>query len=139
MKFIRWSLRAGGIFNLVMGLVLFSNDLLGAFFRLAMRLEASLFSNVFILVFPENPVHQLLIHGFGAAALILGALLIYSARDPRQYLPVIFVDGLGRLIYGNLMVIYVLRFHLMSTMLFFAGIELAFALIYIYISWRLTA
>lgn len=139
MKWIRWFLIAGGVFNLVMGLVFFSNRLLESFFRLAMRVEVALFSNVYILVFPENPVHQLLIHGFGAAALILGAMLIYSARDPRHYLPFIFIDGLGRLLYGNVMAIYVLRFHLMWTLLFFAGIELLFALVYIYISWRLTS
>jgi hypothetical protein len=131
---IRWSLILGGIFNLLMGLVFFSNSLLAAFFRAATRAEALLFSQTVVVAFPTDPLHQLLIHGFGASVMILGAVLIWSASDPERFLPFIFVDGLGRLFFGMLMLVYVFRFHLLRTIIFFAMLELTFAVLYLLIS-----
>jgi hypothetical protein len=137
MKFARRVLIAGGIFNTVMGLFFFSNELLEIFFRLAIYLESTVFRHAAMLPMPQNPAHLLLIHGFGAGALILGAMLIYSARDPQRYLPFICIDGLGRLLYGSLMVIYVFKYSLLWLMLSLAGIELFFAFAYIILSWRM--
>jgi len=91
-----------------------------------------------ILAFPNDPVHQLLIHGFGAGALILGATLLYSAREPRRFVPFIFLDGLGRLLYGSTMICYVLKYSLLWTILIFGIVELCFALVYLGSSWYLT-
>ncbi|HSP07004.1 MAG TPA: hypothetical protein VLR94_07485 [Acidobacteriota bacterium] len=138
MKFARSVLIAGGIFNSVMGLFFFNNVLLQFFLGLALQAEEAIFRHSAVIPFPQNPVHLLLIHGFGAAALILGAMLIYSARDPLRYLPFVFIDGLGRLLYGSLMVTYVLRYSLMWIMLVFALVELFFALVYLCLSWKLS-
>ena len=78
---LRWSLILGGLFNFVMGFVFFSNELMEQFFHIALRLETMLFSQSGVLVMPQDELHLLLIHGFGAAAMILGATLIYSVRD----------------------------------------------------------
>ena len=138
MALTRRLLIAGGIFNFVMGSLFLHGALLEFFFRGILWLEETVFRHPTLLPFPQNPVHLLLIHGFGAAALILGAMLVYSAKDPLRYLPFIFIDGLGRLLYGSLMLIFVLRYSLMKSILVFAVIELSFAIAYLIISWRLS-
>jgi len=117
---IRWSLILGGTFNFVMGLIFFSNRLLEGFFHFALRAEAALFSRTGNLVMPQDPAHLLLIHGFGAAAMILGVTLVWSARDPGRFLPFILIDGVGRFFFGTMMLV-----------------ELAFALLYVSISYIL--
>ena len=138
MKFARRILIAGGLFNAVMGLFFFNEELLRLFFRFALSVEETVFRHPAMLPFPQNPTHLLLIHGFGAAALILGATLIYSSRYPVRFLPFIFLDGLGRLLYGSLMVVSVLRYSLMWLILAFGIIELLFALSYLFLSWKLS-
>ena len=131
MQLVRWALVLGGMFNCTMGTFFFSDALLHRFFQFARATELTLFSRSATLVFPSDPVHLLLIHGFGAAAWILGATLVYSARDPVRYLVFILFDGMGRLVFGSLMVIYVFRFSLMATILVFGLIELAFGIAYL--------
>lgn len=138
MKFARGILIAGGVFNSVMGIFFFNNLLLGAFLRVSTVLEWSLFHNVARIPMIQDPVYLMLIHGFGAGALILGATLIISARDPHRYQPFIFVDGLGRLLYGSVMVTYVFRYALMKVILVLGLIELLFAVSYLYLSWKLS-
>lgn len=128
---LRWSLILGGLFNFMMGLVFFSNNLMEQFFHLALRLEIALFSRSGALVMPQDAIHLLLIHGFGAAAMILGATLLYSARDAVRFLPFIFIDGIGRFVFGTLMLVYVFRYQLPRVIALFAVLELAFAMIYI--------
>ena len=136
-RWIRWLLQFGGLFNLIMGLIFSNNRLLAGFFQTALWLENLIFSRTGILPFPQNPAHQLLIHGFGAGAMILGVTLLYSAREPVRFLPFIFVDALGRLLYGATMVFYVSRYSLPYVILIFAMIELSFAILYLILSWKL--
>ena len=131
MRAVRSALVLGGLFNAVMGSCFVSDSLLQRFLDFAKAAEHTLFSRNATVMFPTDPVHLLLIHGFGAAALILGATLIYSARNPLQYLMFIFFDGLGRLMFGVMMVVYVFRYSLMATILVFALIELTFAAVYL--------
>ncbi|HSE41159.1 MAG TPA: hypothetical protein VLH08_10390 [Acidobacteriota bacterium] len=137
-RWIRIFLQIGGIFNLVMGIIFFNNRLLANFFQLALWLEKIIFSRTGALPFPQNPAHLLLIHGFGAGAMILGATLLYSAREPVRFLPFILVDALGRLLFGTMMVIYVFRYSLLFMLLPFAAIELGLAVIYIIVCWKLS-
>src|SRR5262245_56327886 len=137
MAWTRWPLFLGGVFNFLMGLVFLTDRLLAGFLLLATRIEKTLFSREIVLGFPQDPVHLLLIHGFGAAALILGATLIYCSKNPRPFLAFIFLDGLGRLLYGGIMVDYVYEYSLPYTVLIFGGIELLFAFCYLFISWKL--
>ena len=90
------------------------------------------------LSFPSDPVHRLFIHGFGAAAVILGATLLYAFRNPGPLLPFILLDGLGRLLYACVMFYYVTAFSLMRTILLFGLLELTFAVIYIWgsVKWK---
>ena len=134
MRFVRLTLILGGLFNLSMGVIFSSNKLLQYFFRSSEGLEKMLFHREISLAFPTDPVHQLLIHGFGAGVVILGATLLYSAKDPQRLLPFIFLDGLGRLLYGVTMIKYIFEFSLPRTMLLFGFIELGFAFTYIWIS-----
>ena len=138
MKAARAVLVAGGLFNAVMGLFFFSTPLLDLFLRFSLQAEELIFHHAAMLPFPQNPVHLLLIHGFGAAALILGATLVYSARDPQRFQPFILIDALGRLMYGSLMITYVFRYSLMWIILVFGCIELFFALTYLLLSWKLS-
>jgi hypothetical protein len=131
MRAVRSALVLGGLFNAVMGSFFFSDSLLAKFLNFARTTELTLFSRHANLAFPSDPVHLLLIHGFGAAALILGATLVYSARNPMQYVMFIFFDGIGRLMFGVLMVVYVFRYSLLATILVFALIELTFAAVYL--------
>lgn len=137
LRLIRWLLILGGVFNTVMGFVFFTDSFLQSFLELASRLEWQIFSNSLSIPFPADPYHRMLIHGFGAAAMILGVTLIYSAREPACYLVFILIDGLGRVLFGSLMITYVLEYSLMKVILVFALLELAFALSYLGISWRL--
>lgn len=121
-----------------MGIIFFNNRLLSGFFQAALWMERAIFSRTGVLPFPQNPTHLLLIHGFGAGAMILGAALLYSAREPVRFLPFIFVDGLGRLLFGTMMVLYVFRYSLLNMLLPFAAIELTLAIIYLAISWKLS-
>jgi len=134
---IRWSLILGGTFNFVMGLIFFSNRLLEGFFHFALRAEAALFSRTGNLVMPQDPAHLLLIHGFGAAAMILGVTLVWSARDPGRFLPFILIDGVGRFFFGTMMLVYVFRYQLVRMIAVFGVVELAFALLYVSISYIL--
>jgi hypothetical protein len=136
-RWIRLLLQFGGWFNIVFGFVFFNNQLLAGFLRFALWLENLVFDRTGILPFPQNPVHQMLIHGFGAAAIIIGASLLVSASEPRRYLPFIFIDALGRLLYGAMMVLYVLRYSLPYVILIFATIELSFAILYLLLCWKL--
>jgi hypothetical protein len=137
MEWIRWPLFLGGVFNFVMGLVFLTDRLLAGFLVAATRMEKTLFSRDIVLLYPQDPVHLLLIHGFGAAALILGATLIYCSKNPRPYLGFIFLDGLGRLLFGSVMLDYVIEYSLPNTILVFAGIELLFAFCYLLIAYKL--
>jgi len=128
---MRWTLLLGGIFNFVMGLIFFSNRLVGLFLQTAVSLEASLFGRTAVMYVPQDPVHLMLIHGFGAAAMILGATLIVSFRDPVRYLMFILLDGFGRLLFGSMMVLYVFQFDLVRVILLFAVLELLLGLIYV--------
>ena len=128
---MRWTLLLGGIFNFGMGLIFFSNRFVGEFLQMAIRLEASLFGRAAVMFIPQDPVHLLLIHGFGAAAMILGATLIVSFRDPVRYLMFILLDGLGRLLFGSMMMMYVFQFDLVRVILLFAILELLLGLIYV--------
>jgi hypothetical protein len=128
---LRWSLVLGGVFNLLMGLIFFSTDLTKQFFHLASGWEAALFSRTALLAVPQDPLHLLLIHGFGAAAIILGATLIYSAQNPAGYRAFILIDGIGRFVFGTMMLTYVFRYQLPRVILLFGLVELTFALIYI--------
>jgi hypothetical protein len=137
MEWIRWPLFLGGVFNFVMGLVFLTDRLLAGFLVAATRMEKTLFSRDIVLLYPQDPVHLLLIHGFGAAALILGATLIYCSKNPMPYLGFIFLDGLGRLLFGSVMLDYVIEYSLPNTILIFAGIELLFAFCYLLIAYKL--
>ena len=137
MRLVRWLLVLGGVFNSVMGLVFFSDQLLRQFLVIATGLEAILFSRVASIPFPEDQTHRMLIHGFGAAAMILGATLICSSRNPARWTPFILVDGVGRLLFGGLMVSSVFAFSLMRIILSFAVLELFFAFSYLAIAWKL--
>lgn len=135
---MRWLLILGGLFNSVMGLVFFSDQLLQRFLALASRLEMTLFARLASIPFPEDPTHRMLIHGFGAAAMILGATLIYSSRAPSRWAAFILIDGVGRLLFGGLMVSFVLAYSLMMrVILAFAALELFFAFSYLGIAWKL--
>jgi hypothetical protein len=136
MRWIRFFLNFGGIFNGIMGLVFMSQPLLAAFFSFATMIEKKIFLHTTILPLPTNPIHLLLIHGFGAGALILGGTLLVSARDPIRYLPFIFIDALGRLLYGAMMLAFIFRFALMRFLLVFAGIELGLGIVYLIITWK---
>ncbi len=115
----------------MMGLIFFNDRLLAGFLQLALRAEYTLFSRSGLLFFPQDPVHLMLIHGFGAAALILGATLIYSYRDPLHYIAFILFDGVGRVLYGALMIIYVIRYALLLVILSFGVFELSLGIAYI--------
>ena len=137
MRFVRLTLLLGGLFNLTMGAIFFHNSLLSCFFSTTEAMERALWGKQAILIFPADPMHQLLIHGFGAGVMILGATLICSVRDPRRFLPFILLDGLGRLLYGATMIYYVLEYSLLKTIFAFGLIELAFAVSYLWASWYL--
>lgn len=128
---MRWTLLLGGIFNFVMGLIFFSNRFVGIFLQSAIRLEASLFGRTAVMFVPQDPVHMMLIHGFGAAAMILGATLMVSFRNPVRYLMFILIDGFGRLLFGSMMVLYVFQFDLVRVILLFAILELLLGLLYV--------
>ncbi|MCI0414727.1 hypothetical protein L0222_18270 [bacterium] len=132
MRVLRLSLYLGGLFNLTMGCIFLSNGLLEWFFLSAMALEKNIFGREVTLIFPSDPLHRLLIHGFGAGVLILGATLLYSAKDPRRLVSFIFFDGAGRLLFSVLMFYYVLTFSLPRTILIFGAVEFVLALIYIW-------
>jgi hypothetical protein len=136
-RFAKSVLIGGGLFNSIMGIVFLLDPLLADFFNLASRLESTLFHRLGSLAFPADPTIRMFIHGFGCGALILGITLIYSARDPLRYWFFILVDGLGRLVYGSLMVAAVLQYSLLNIILVFAALELFFALSYIGICWKL--
>lgn len=137
MRALRIFLVLGGIFNVLMGTIFYSNRLLAAFFHAALRLELNLFHHSAVLFVPQDPVHLLLIHGFGAGALILGATLIFSARDPLRWIAFILFDGVGRVIYGLVMMLYVSRFSLPRVIVLFGGFELMMGLIYVLSCWRM--
>jgi len=120
-----------------MGTIFFTNSFLREFFSAATKIEKALFGRESVIAFPSDPVHQLLIHGFGAGVLILGATLFYAARNPRRFLPFIFLDAIGRLLYGVTMIYYVLEYSLLWTILLFGIIELCFAFTYLSSSWYL--
>jgi hypothetical protein len=132
MRLLRLSLYLGGLFNLSMGFIFLSNRLLQWFFSSSMVFEKRLFGREVLLIFPTDPLHQLLVHGFGAGVVILGATLMISAKDPRRFLPFIFFDGAGRLLFSLLMFYYVLNFSMPWTILIFATVEFMFAVIYIW-------
>ncbi len=138
MRVLRLSLYLGGLFNLSMGCVFLSNWLLQWFFKSATAWEKNIFGREVTLIFPSDPLHQLLIHGFGAGVVILGATLLYSAKNPRRLLPFIFFDGAGRLLFSLLMFYYVLTFSLPRTILVFGAVEFAFAGMYIWGSYFLS-
>src|ERR1043166_8041108 len=124
MRVFRFLLVLGGIFNLLMGTIFFSNRTLAAFLRGALQAETRIFQRSAVLVMPQDPVHLLLIHGFGAAAMILGATLIYSARDPLRWIAFILFDAVGRIIYASTMIFYVSRFALPLVILVFGLFEM---------------
>jgi len=121
-----------------MGIIFLLDPLLSGFLGMAPRLESALFHRLGSIAFPVDPMIRMLIHGFGCGALILGITLIYSARDPLRYRFFILVDGLGRLVYGSLMVAAVLQYSLLYIIFVFAALELFFALSYIGICLKLT-
>jgi len=123
---------------MTMGIIFFQNSLLQWFFQITCSMERLFFGKNVILSMPADPLHQLLIHGFGAGVIILGATLIYSYSDPKRFLPFIFFDGLGRLIYGMTMIYFVLTYGLVRMVLVFGLVELGFASAYLYTSWYLT-
>gem|GEM_PF-5910143 len=122
---------------MTMGVIFFDNSLLRWFFSASEWLEKIIFNREAHLVFPIDPMHQLLIHGFGAGVIILGATLVYSYRDPGRFLPFILLDALGRILYGATMVYYVIEYSLLNTILLFGLIELSFAASYLWASWYL--
>lgn len=122
---------------MTMGAIFFQNSLLKWFFEVTSRMEHTFFGNDAVLTFPTDPMHQLLIHGFGAGVIILGATLVYSYKQPERFLPFIFFDSLGRLLYGATMVYFVFTYDLARMVLVFGLIELSFAISYLYASWYL--
>jgi hypothetical protein len=122
-----------------MGMIFLSNNLLRWFFSASQVLEKSLFGGDVELVFPPDPLHQLLIHGFGAGVVILGVTLLYSIKNIRRLLPFILFDGVGRLLFGIVMLYYVLTFSLPRTILLFGALEISLGLIYIWGSWSFRA
>jgi len=64
--------------------------------------------------------------------MILGATLIVSFRDPDRYLMFILIDGLGRLLFGTMMMLYVFQFNLVRVIVLFAVLELFLGLIYVF-------
>ncbi len=128
---MRWTLLLGGVFNFVMGLIFFNDRMIGIFLQTAVQLEASLFGRTAVMFVPQDPVHIMLIHGFGAAAMILGATLIVSFRDPVRYLMFVLIDGFGRLLFGSMMALYVFQFDLVRVILLFAILELLLGLLYV--------
>jgi hypothetical protein len=138
MRAIKLSLLLGGLFNITMGAIFFSNSLLLRFFQATGTMERMIFGKQAELVFPSNPLHQLLIHGFGAGVMILGATLIFCYRDPKRFLPFILFDALGRLLYGSTMIYSVFKEGLIRMILVFGSIELAFAVAYLCATWYLT-
>jgi hypothetical protein len=137
MNFLRLSLYLGGLFNLSMGCIFLSNRILEWFLLSAKAFEKNIFGREVLLTLPSDPLHQLLIHGFGAGVLILGATLLYSAKDPERLKSFIFFDGAGRLLFSLVMFYYVLTFSLARTILIFGMVEFLFALIYIWGSYFL--
>jgi hypothetical protein len=131
MRAFRLLLIIGGLFNLIMGTVFFSNRMLAAFFHATLRIESSVFQRTAVLFVPQDPVHLLLIHGFGAGALILGATLIYIARDPARWIAFILFDGVGRLVYATVMLTYVFRFSLPRVIGVFGLFEMFLGLSYV--------
>src|SRR5205085_10704186 len=111
--------------------------LMAAFFHFASTLELQIFSVTATLPFPENPIHQMLIHGFGVAALILGVTLLYSIQDPQRFVAFILIDGAGRFVYSTLMFTYFFLYALPHIIVAFAIMELIFALCYSYFGWRM--
>lgn len=131
MRIFRGLLVIGGIFNLFMGTIFFSNRLLTAFFHWALQTELNLFQHPTVLFVPQDPVHLLLIHGFGASAMILGASLIYSALDPLRWVAFILFDGVGRIVYGTIMLVYVMHYSLLRLILIFGVFEMLLGLVYL--------
>jgi hypothetical protein len=131
MRIFRLFLLIGGLFNLIMGMIFLSNRLLAALFHFALQAEQNLFFHAGVLFIPQDPLHLLLIHGFGAAAMILGASLIYSTRDPARWVAFILFDGVGRIVYATVMLVYVVRYSLLRVILLFGFFEMLLGLLYI--------
>jgi len=131
MRLFRFFLITGGIFNLAMGTIFFSTRMIAAFFHAALNAELMFFHHPAVLSVPQDPVQLLLIHGFGAAAMILGATLIYCARDPSRWIAFILFDGVGRVIYAIVMITYVSFFSLPHVILVFGFFELSVGVFYV--------
>jgi hypothetical protein len=84
------------------------------------------------LEFPSDPLHQLLIHGFGAGVVILGATLFYASKKPHVYRMFILLDGLGRVLFSMILFYYVQKYSLMRTILFFGIMEFLLGVAYIW-------
>ena len=137
MRALRLTLVIGGLFNVIMGLIFLSNTLLRHFFATAENLERVLFQSQVSLPFPVDPLHQLLIHGFGAGVVILGATLLYAVRNPRPLAPFLFFDGAGRLLFSAILFYYVKAFSLIQTILVFGALEFALGVAYVWQAWML--
>lgn len=137
MRALRLSLIAGGLFNGIMGLIFLNNGLLQGFFSKAEAIERSLFQSSIVATLPTDPLHQLLIHGFGAGVVILGATLLYAVKNPYPLRVFIGIDGLGRLLFSCMLFYYVVTYSLMRTILLFGVVEFFFALAYLWGSWAL--
>ena len=132
MRFLRLTLILGGLFNVMMGIIFLSTRLLKAFFSSAEQMEKVLFNSDIVLNFPADPLHLLLIHGFGAGVVILGVTLLYAVRNPRPLIPFIVIDGIGRLVFSGILFYYIWEFSLLKTLLLFGSLELALAIAYIW-------
>ena len=138
MRAIKLSLLLGGLFNISMGAIFFQTSRLEWFFHATSILEKNFFGREVNLILPTDPMHLLLIHGFGAGVIILGATLLYSSVHPRRFLPFILFDALGRMMYGATMVYSVFQYDLARMVFVFGVVELIFAILYLYSSWYLT-
>jgi hypothetical protein len=122
-----------------MGLIFLVPALLRGFLSWAESTENMFFGMNTTLAMPADPLHLLLIHGFGAGAVILGATLLYAARHPAPLVSFILFDGLGRLLYALVMFYYTYTFALPRLIFAFAMLEFIFGVIYIWGSrmWRM--
>jgi len=121
-----------GLFNIVLAMPLMVPELYSHYLALFWTLNEMLGLGGHAPVIPYSPVGALLINTAGIDLVLIGAIVLYAARDPlsRWFIPA--VNAAGRTLFAGVILYYVIVYDIPRIVLLIGGIDLLISGVFAY-------
>lgn len=125
-------LRFSGIFNIVSAFLLIFPVVYEHYLMFFNDINIILGLGGQAVTIPTNPLHALFINTAGIDLVLIGAIVLAVSNNPLKNRKIIWLNGIGRLLFAFIIVYYVMAADLIRIIAIFGAIDVVISLGFIY-------